>query len=151
MVPTWGPPGSCQPQMGPMLVPWTLLSGRVTVGTHCQCHGTHKDHGPLVPGTHKDLNNFESMLVLGWKLAVFKWDFLCFIIRVQESRYRCHIGKMQEISRNDNIDFIPVWYQHIVPDSKVHVANMGPTWVLSAPDGPMLAPTTLLLGVCSRK
>ena len=25
--PTWGPPGSCRPQMGPMLVPWTLLSG----------------------------------------------------------------------------------------------------------------------------
>ena len=23
---TWGPPGSCWPQMGPMLVPWTLLS-----------------------------------------------------------------------------------------------------------------------------
>ena len=29
MGPTWGPPGSCQPQMGPMLVPWTLLSGHV--------------------------------------------------------------------------------------------------------------------------
>ena len=28
MGPTWGPPGSCQPQMGPMLAPWTLLSGR---------------------------------------------------------------------------------------------------------------------------
>ena len=27
MGPTWGPPGSCQPQMGPMLTPWTLLSG----------------------------------------------------------------------------------------------------------------------------
>ena len=26
MGPTWGPPGSCRPQMGPMLVPWTLLS-----------------------------------------------------------------------------------------------------------------------------
>ena len=25
--PTWGPPGSCWPQMGPMLAPWTLLSG----------------------------------------------------------------------------------------------------------------------------
>ena len=24
--PTWGPPGSCWPQMGPMLAPWTLLS-----------------------------------------------------------------------------------------------------------------------------
>ena len=26
MGPTWGPPGSCQPQMGSMLAPWTLLS-----------------------------------------------------------------------------------------------------------------------------
>ena len=26
MAPTWGP-GSCRPQMGPMLAPWTLLSG----------------------------------------------------------------------------------------------------------------------------
>ena len=32
------------------------------------------------------------------------------------------------------------------PDTKVHGANMGPTWVLSAPDGPMLAPWTLLSG-----
>ena len=27
MGPTWGPPGSCRPQMGPMLAPWNLLSG----------------------------------------------------------------------------------------------------------------------------
>ena len=27
MGPTWGPPGSCRPQMGPMLAPWILLSG----------------------------------------------------------------------------------------------------------------------------
>ena len=32
----------------------------------------------------------------------------------------------------------------ISPDSEVHGANMGPMWVLSAPDGPMLAPWTLL-------
>ena len=32
------------------------------------------------------------------------------------------------------------------PDSKVHRANMGPTWVLPAPDGPILAPWTLLSG-----
>ena len=29
MGPTWGPPGTCRPQMGPMLAPWTLLSGCV--------------------------------------------------------------------------------------------------------------------------
>ena len=27
MGPTWGPPGSSRPQMGPMLAPWTLLWG----------------------------------------------------------------------------------------------------------------------------
>ena len=29
MGPTWDPPGSCRPQMGPMLAPWTLLSGYI--------------------------------------------------------------------------------------------------------------------------
>ena len=28
MGPTWGPPGSCRPQMGPVLAPWTLLWGK---------------------------------------------------------------------------------------------------------------------------
>ena len=31
MGPTWGPPGSCRPQMGPMLAPWTLLSGQCPI------------------------------------------------------------------------------------------------------------------------
>ena len=30
-----------------------------------------------------------------------------------------------------------------IPDSKVHGANMGPTWVLSAPDGPHVGPMNL--------
>ena len=41
MGPTWGPPGSCRPRMGPMLAPWTLLSG-IIVGMYrgwgcCMC------------------------------------------------------------------------------------------------------------------
>ena len=35
MEPTWGPPGSCRPQMGPILAHWTLLSGNIT---HQMCH-----------------------------------------------------------------------------------------------------------------
>ena len=31
------------------------------------------------------------------------------------------------------------------PDSKVHVANMGPTWVLSAPDVPHVGPINLAI------
>ena len=33
------------------------------------------------------------------------------------------------------------------PDSKVHGANMGPTWVLSAPDGPHVGPKNLAIRV----
>ena len=46
MGPTWGPPGSCRPQMGPMLASWTLFSGCGSNGTgtpgitHGVCLGT---------------------------------------------------------------------------------------------------------------
>ena len=33
-----------------------------------------------------------------------------------------------------------------VPDSNDHGANMGPTWVLSAPGGPHVGPMNLALG-----
>ena len=33
------------------------------------------------------------------------------------------------------------------PDSKIHGANMGPTWVLSAPDGPHVGPMNLAIWV----
>ena len=31
------------------------------------------------------------------------------------------------------------------PDSKFHGANMGPTWVLSAPDGPNVVPVNFAI------
>ena len=34
---TWGPPGSCRPQMGPMMAPWTLLSGLVLTWRNFYC------------------------------------------------------------------------------------------------------------------
>ena len=34
---------------------------------------------------------------------------------------------------------------YTIPDSKVHVAHMGPTWVLSAPGGPHAGPMNLAI------
>ena len=36
---------------------------------------------------------------------------------------------------------------HTYPYGKVHGANMGPTWVLSAPDGPHVGPMNLVIRV----
>ena len=33
----------------------------------------------------------------------------------------------------------------MTPDSKVHGANMGPTWDLSAPDGPHVGPMNIAI------
>ena len=43
----------------------------------------------------------------------------------------------------------PVKYEYDIqyPDSKVHADNMGPTWVLSAPDGPHAGPMNLAIRV----
>ena len=35
-----------------------------------------------------------------------------------------------------------------LPDTKVHEANMGPIWVLSAPGGPHVGPTNLAISPC---
>ena len=41
MGPTWGPPGACRPQMGPILAPWSLLSGFPLV--LCTCSHWHSN------------------------------------------------------------------------------------------------------------
>ena len=43
--------------------------------------------------------------------------------------------------------FITLTYNEAFPDSKVHGANMGPTWILSAPDGPHVGPMKLAIRV----
>ena len=39
--------------------------------------------------------------------------------------------------------------KYTYPDSKVHGANMGPTWVLSAPDGPHVGPIYFAIRVAA--
>ena len=57
MGPTWGPPGSCRPQMGPMLAPWTLLSGK-----QCSAKALEK-WGQMAHtiGKYGDIGNFSGV------------------------------------------------------------------------------------------
>ena len=45
----------------------------------------------------------------------------------------------------DKVVMTPLGFQ--CPDSKVHGANMGPTWVLSSPDGPHVGPMNPAIGM----
>ena len=60
-----------------------------------------------------------------------------------------------EFSRPQYINQLCKWREHsgteymlTDPESKVHGANMGPTWVLSAPDGPYVGPMNLAIRIC---
>ena len=74
---TWDPPGSCRPQLGPMLAPWTLLSGKQEDGrasppsmalTCSQC----------IPVIFKCLNN--TLILYGtWLIAFLTFFTLCIL------------------------------------------------------------------------
>ena len=64
--------------------------------------------------------------------------------RTKQSLYfRCRYG----ICLKNLIPMIFFPGSMIFPDSKVHGANMGPIWVLSAPDGLHVGPTNLAIRV----
>ena len=77
--PTWGPPGSCQPQMGPMSASWTLLSG--TCFIKLRFPWTMKGVFSISRRAfiHKNVNN------------VHKFYRKCFCVKLGELRMQFHI------------------------------------------------------------
>ena len=92
MGPTWVPPGPCRPQMGPMLAPWTLLSGAAMIYTgvrswndlqRLDCRtGQHVSSPAMHAGWHsrscKDARIylrvlFKSLQQFKYKIISVKW------------------------------------------------------------------------------
>ena len=61
-----------------------------------------------------------------------------FILEVDTLCY-CYVSPFERVYLTPLVGF---------PDSKVHEANMGPTWVLSAADGPQVGPMNRAIKVC---
>ena len=53
------------------------------------------------------------------------------------------------VNRANGLFYIWFWIRNYIacPDIKVHGANMGPTWSLSAQDGPHVGPMNLVIGI----
>ena len=72
------------------------------------------------------------------------------------AKIQCHIRYATMRLRNLTRSYVKRSYAYVIgvldvvliydhPDSKVHGANMGPAWVLSAPDGPHGGPRNLAI------
>ena len=69
---------------------------------------------------------------LGFHWSLFLWVQLT----IYQHWFRLWLGAKEATSH-----FLNQW----CPDSKVHGTNMGPTWVLSAPDGPHVGPINIAI------
>ena len=110
--PSWGTTGSCRPQMGPMLVPWTLLSGallcrkcQLTIHsswcvaprhktsnlTHC---GLVAPHGAVKLGLHCirkwvfDAISFHEPMVTYYQLYPFGTNFSEVWIKIHQFLFK---------------------------------------------------------------
>ena len=58
----------------------------------------------------------------------------------------CTLVKNKTLMNHWQLDAVfQIWLVVVNPDSKVHGANMEPTWFLSAPDGPRVGPMNLAI------
>ena len=91
----------------------------------------------------------DGVPFLNSKSDVLPWSLPCCL--------QNHIILDHIIMRHDqskNLDQAPIYFWNLeaqewindTPDSKDHGANMGPTWVLSDPDGPHVGPMNLVVG-----
>ena len=92
MGPTWDQPGSCRPQLGPMLAPWTLLSGICLLWVSSQGSGSLRNFHVKIQVNIKD---FQT-----WHLIV--WLQSCQPIR-------SHVWKSWLTNMDLNMDFTQLY------------------------------------------
>ena len=95
MGPTWGPHGSCRPHMGPMLAPWTLLSG---VPHRNRLTHIYAEVNSTIIGSHNASSHGRLQSVIWTNAALFGiWgtNRNKRLITVQEIPYRDMIAKVR--------------------------------------------------------
>ena len=87
---------------------------------------------------HKIFKQLRSMFVLCW----VSWGpfYLHGSTIIWNSNWNFYYNAQSENAYNG-----AVYTVYLIPDSKVPGANMGPTWVLPAPDGPHVGPMNLAI------
>ena len=90
MVPTWGPPGSCRSQMGPMLAPWTLLSGSFSIESEWYIYASVN---LTIIGSDDGVSPFRHQAII-WRMLVHyqlgPWGptFIKISVKMQQFAYK---------------------------------------------------------------
>ena len=119
--PTWGPPGYCRPQMGPMLAAWTLLSGYLLSNPQ-QLYAWHTRfrHIPLTDSVPSKWN-WGFLIRLEYNLEFYslsKSNYENISRRLIAGEWKLNLATWQTAklgTENSKDFFVVVWYRSISP------------------------------------
>ena len=155
MGPTRGPPGSCRPQMGPKLVPWTLLSGYIEAKPR-MCLRLCVLEFLVIPKCRVVNPDYIQACLCGSLLinGVILDSVDRLVLNIAElHRVLEVIGWREWVAANASKEGILDFCEHYwkvrcrYPDSKVHGANMGSIWGRQDPGGPRVGPMNFAIWV----
>ena len=89
---------------------------------------------------------FYFTMLYHWHLPIYIWRYINILNEPYLSFWRSPSRVSYRVTLP--IFVFKFFVKHNNLDSKVHGANMGPTWVLSALDGPHVAPMNLAIREC---
>ena len=110
------------------------------------CRAHSNDYGLVTPYSHRNSNQhwLEYGYLLCYRCQSITWIIVdLFFYEQKQTKVSC----TQWWLVNFTSIFTGFCWCYQYPDSKVHVAHPGPTWVLSAPDGPNVGPMNLVIRV----
>ena len=121
-------------QILPYEIHWTRLSNKVNAIADDQLTAEKSHHLHAFLRVHRLAQFWVLKVGFDFLNMAYSWDLSSLHMRnkcLPHGKYYKGIA----------IEYISI------PDSNVHGANMGPTWVLSAPDGPHIGPMNLAIKV----
>ena len=93
-------------------------------------------------GLKLDILKMESWMHIGYTVNIITKDIIHIFATISKNMHNllmgCYCERWAMVLKTMALSY---------PDSKVHGANMGPTWVLSSPDGPHVGPMNLAIRV----
>ena len=116
------------------------MNKNINDGTHSQCSGTHMDHGPWVPRTLKEVNNFESLhqrmssqqpvttKLASWQLSSFGVVIFASTLHQARSWHHWCNSLLKSLLANSNfLTWLLISWQHSCQPIRSHVRKWPPT------------------------
>ena len=135
--PTWGPPGSCRPQVAPMLAPWTLLSGPFISEWHHNSYHCSNGNEATLTNIDKCVNPIHFVAVHISKNTIILYSCSTYICELTQLHVR-HVSIIHDLGNwgchntqnSPNLISTSTWWRH-------QMETFSALWAICAGNSPV--------------